>query len=112
MKVVIDRGIENNPEYLDVVQKANDYLASRLGDWGNTVEADWSLPVDHPETTTLRLRSVNDVPGEATSTIPMELLRSPDRRMLRVGGVLSSLLGQRTKYRLKELRQMVAELKD
>ena len=112
MKVVIDPAIEKRPEYLDGVQKANDYLRSLLGDLQDTVEVNWSLPPDQPGSTLLELRSLDDAPGKAEAIIPFELLQSYDRRIYRVGDVMSRLLKQRTKHRLRELREMAADLKD
>lgn len=109
MKVVIDPAIEKNPDFLEAVKQANLVLSRWLGDVNETVEANWMLSQGGRDAAIVRLRSLNDAPGEATLTIPMEVLRSPDRRDYRIAEVMSDMLDQRTTYRLRKVKRMLAE---
>src|SRR5215218_6325508 len=110
MKVTIDPAIEQDPELKERVQRANSYLESRLGPFWKDTEAEWALRPNRADRITLRARFTDDPPGEASDTFDTAVLEKYHSAALWVRGVVNSLLGERVRLLLGNVRCMLDEL--
>ncbi len=112
MKVVIDPAIRDNAAVLQAVREGNSALERMLDLVGDKVEVSWAVPHDRPELTSLTIRSLDEVPAEVSSVMPLSILTSAMRRDLEIGGTVSRWADQRFLFHHRRLNQLLADAKD